>query len=303
MNKIIDKASLFNGTTFPPMVQNAIYEDILDTRCFFPEIFPYRYMYPDHAAVLLQGTVQIIIDNEECSLPLSMAIPPNYPFAPPITQIAVKPDFPLITSECLQPNGLILTQFFYKWVPKVSTLAKFINEIVKHFSIKPPFTLKNARSLVPNRLETNSEKSKKSKNNVNPYSYSEIQDQAVVEAISLLESMNSDIKKCEDQYLDDILTADMANTIGTIYSDMKNIIQKYQDKLDALQSQKLPDVPISPELEGCVEANSKNIAFENTKNELQNWFENGIISLDDFMQAIRDLSRDHFLNDIIPSLS
>lgn len=303
MLPIIDKVSLFNGTTFPPMLQNAIYEDILDTRCFFPEIYPYRYMYPDHAAVLLQGTVQIIINDEECALPLSMAIPPNYPNNPPITQIAVKPGFPIITSECLQPNGLVLTQFFYKWVPRVSTLAKFINEIVKYFSMKPPFSLKDAKRLIPNKMDSDSGQDNKKQQTVNSYSYSEIQEQAIVEAISLLESINSDIKKYEDQYADDVLTSDMANTIGTIYNDMKNIIKENQEKLDALESQQLPDVSIDPQLEHIVEMNSKNIAFQNTKDELQDWFENGIISLDDFLQAIRDLSRDHFQNDIVPSLS
>ena len=84
---------------------------------------------------------------------------------------------------------------------------------------------------------------------------------------------------------------------------MKNIIKENQEKLDALESQQLPDVSIDPQLEHIVEMNSKNIAFQNTKDELQDWFENGIISLDDFLQAIRDLSRDHFQNDIVPSLS
>lgn len=141
MTSIIDRASLFNGTTFSPTLQEAIYADILDTRCFFPDIFPYRYMYPDHAAVLLQGTVQIMINNDECSLPLSMAIPPNYPYAPPITQIAVQPGFPLITSECLQPNGLVLTQFFYNlyknlfqknYINFIASLRAFLN-VIKSF--------------------------------------------------------------------------------------------------------------------------------------------------------------------------
>lgn len=294
MTNIIDKNSLFRGTNFAPKLQDAIYKDILYMRNFFPDIFPYQYKYPDHVAVLLQGTVPIRINNSDCTLPLSMAIPINFPNAPPRAQIPVQPNFPLIASNCLQPNGLILTQYFYQWMPMQSRLSHFVNAIVLYFSSHPPFTLEDGRRLVPQKLQLN-------QNSSDPQSA--IRNQATVEAISLLESINSKINECENQYCEDQLTIDMANTIEVFYNDMQNIIEKNQKKLDALESQQLPDVPIDPELENQVKLNSKNAVFETTKSELQNWFENGIIGLDDFLQSIRDLSRDHFQNDIIPNLS
>lgn len=293
MRPVIDQNSLFNGTNFAPKLQEAIYKDILYMRNFFPDIYPYQYRYPDHVAVLLQGTVPIRINNTDCPLPLSMAIPINFPNAPPRAQIPVQPNFPLLSSNCLQPNGLILTQYFYQWIPLQSRLSHFVNAIVLYFSSHPPFTLENGRRLVPNALKSSG----------NHNSSSGIQDQATVEAISLIENINSNINECENQYCEDQLTIDMANTIEIFYNDMQNIIKTNQKKLESLESQQLPDVPIDPELENSVKLNSKNLVFETTKSELQNWFENGIIQLDDFLQSIRDLSRDHFQNDIIPTLS
>lgn len=296
MRAVMDKNALFHGTTFSPKLQDAIYKDILYMRNFFPDIYPYQYRYPDHIAVLLQGTVPIRIYNSDCALPLSMAIPINFPNAPPRAQIPIQPNFPLIASNCLQPDGIILTQYIYQWIPLQSRLSHFVNAIVQYFSANPPFTLENGKSLVPNKLKSNQNQSHQ--NDANG-----IQDQATVEAISLLENINSKIDECEKQYCEDVLTCDMAKTIDIIYNDMQNIIEINQKKLDALESQQLPDVPIDPSLENAIKLNSKNLVFESTKNELQNWFENGVIGLDDFLQSIRDLSKDHFQNDIIPTLS
>lgn len=76
--------------------------------------------------------------------------PPNFPYFLPIAQIPVKPDFPLITSKCLQPNNYILINNFYKWEFKKSTLKIFIDEFGKYFSENPPFTLENAKNFVYN---------------------------------------------------------------------------------------------------------------------------------------------------------
>lgn len=302
MRSVIDKNVLFQGTEFSQILQEAIYKDILYMRNFFPDIYPYPYRYPDHTAVLLQGKVPIRITNAECSLPLSMAIPSNFPNSPPRVQIPVQASFPLNTSNILQPNGLILTQYFFQWIPCKSQLVHFVNAIVQYFSANPPFTLENGRRLVPNAPSSASSSAPSSVPN-NQANLSELQDQATAEAISLIESISTNIKECEDQYCDDILTCDMAQTIDIIYHGMQDLIQKNQKKLDALESQQLPDIPIDPELEKSVKLRSRNQVFENTKSELQNWYENNIIPLDDFLQSIRDLSRDHFQNDIYPSLS
>lgn len=299
MSAIIDQASLFNGCNYAPMIQNEIYKDILYTRLFFPDIYPYQYRYPGYATVLLQGRVQIRIHGKDCALPLSMAIPPSFPNDPPITQIAVQKGFPLNTSKSLKSDGLVVSEEFFHWVPGKSTICQFIREIVKHFSSKPPFSLENGKNLVPNALHTSSAQSDKKEKNQNPYHCSEIQEQAIVEAVSLLESINNDIQKNEMQYCEDMLTVDMTETILTIFKGLQNYIEQNKKKLNELESQQLPDVQIDPTLENTVKMNSKKSVFENCKNELQRWYEDGTISLDDFLQAIRDLSRDHFQNDIL----
>ena len=288
--QILSKEQLFAGTHFAPNMQNAIYQDILAMRQYFPTIFPYHYQYPQYATVLLQGTIIIRIDQHDVQLPLSMAIPYDFPNSPPTTQIPVDRSLQLRRSPGLRQDGIVLTQTFYQWIPRQSRLFQFVSAIGQYFSNNPPFSYQDASRLIVNSYQQTTQP-----NSSNSSNLAELQQQAFVEAISLIEHANQEILKAQGQYCEDMLTCDMANTIQILYEDLNDEIQVTRAELEAIQKHPLPEVTIPPEMEQNAQTVSQITAYDSVKAELKAWYEQGIINLDDYLQSIRDLSRDHFL--------
>lgn len=114
--------------------------------------YQYRYKCPDHATVLLQGTVSTRVNNIDWTLSLSIAIPFDFPNTPTKTQIPVQANFPSKASNFLQPNWLILTQYFYQLMPIQSWLSHFVNACLsKNFSSSE--ALEDGRRMIRQKLQ------------------------------------------------------------------------------------------------------------------------------------------------------
>jgi hypothetical protein len=70
-----------------------------------------------------------------------MSLPDNFPDSPPLSQIPITPNATIIPSAVLRKDGLILVTEFFRWVPRSTSLAAFVDAIVQKFSSVAPFTV------------------------------------------------------------------------------------------------------------------------------------------------------------------
>ncbi|OHS96064.1 hypothetical protein TRFO_37816 [Tritrichomonas foetus] len=327
---MISKQDLFQGTTFNAQLQGAIYTDIVAMREWFPTIYPYQYQYPQYIAVLLQGTVQITIGGQDCPLPLSMVLPPNFPDLPPYATIPIPPGFPLKPSNGLQPNGTINTACFFQWIPRKSRLAQYVNAIIQYLSSNPPFTMADGLRLTPPKTSAPSSQGGSQYGGMqqqypnqyqNQYSQypnqypqqsmppkpqvnlAEIQEQAVVEAMSIVDDLNRKIMANEHQIMENKLVCDMADIINDVQTILNDHVSKSKEELKSLNAQPLPEVPIDPEIEQQLETRAKEETYDEVKEVLRETFLAQAITVDEYFQTVRDISKNHFRQVLLPSMS
>lgn len=290
---MLSQQELFAGTPFSPQLQTAIYKDITQLVSLFPTVLPYRYQGPNGVSVLIQGTVTIQLNGQNTPMPINIMIPNGFPNAVPIAQIPQTPGKIIIPSYALQPDGIILVDRFYRWVPRQSTLPLFMYSVIQYFSNNPPFqqqggTMPATRPTQAPQQAVVSE---------------EIIQVGVATAESLIDTSNRTIADAHKVLLDEQMTKHMIKIINKIDLDITKQNASLEAKLAQFQNQPLPEVPIDQTVAINAKRDAADKAFKETIEHLRRQFHDNNVTADDLIKTIREMSRDHFKNDIAPYIS
>ena len=327
----MNNPNLFVGTNFTTNYQKAILSDIGQMLSFFPNIKALNYPKKPYHSILLQGFVLVQVGNSDVPFPINMMLPDNFPSSPPIVQIPFAQNIPFQTSQTFGPDKIVRTEKFYNWIPMKSTLPQFVNSIILYFSQYPPITpdvgaqLKKQIPTQPNINNNpqpnpgyNNPQPQPGYNNPQPgYNYQQpippkpqpqtnlpdinsLFETAYAQAISILDTNNSKIRRCNNTASEYLLLKHLSGVIDQKNKDFETEIPKLQDLYDKQNNPEIPKYQVDLELQKYAEENARIQVFEELNELLKDIFRNGTITIDQYMNAIRSNHRRYFDNHLYP---
>ena len=270
--QMISEEKLFLGTQFGNR-QHQIYMDITSLVQEFPTIEPYNFRSQQGNIVLLQGKIPMIepFGRRPCLIPINMSLPPNFPNAPPVTQVPMTPGIMIQASEAVMPDGMVRSEYVCQWVPLQSTLLYYVAALSEFFSRYPPVP---PQALGTFMVDVNG-----------------LVHQGMTEANQLVGELNWKI--AESARMEGELA--MTKHYKSVVARMCDTFAKQVGGGD-----NLPEVPIADEVVDGVKAAAKHAAFAETLKCMQDAFAKSKLSLDELIKATRDFSRTHFENEVLP---
>ena len=282
--------TLFNGTTFSEPLKKAIGKDLTNLHKYYPTLFPLRYENSNGVLILLQGTIPIKINEKPCILPINSSLPNNFPNSPPIVQIPVPKQVRLFTGSILGQDGKVQTEGIIKWVPRQTYLLLFFQQIQTFFSRSPPYSYSDAQIVEQSIPRAPSIKPQ--------YNTTEFEEAAIAQANVLFDSLNSRINECNEKKIEKNLTDHYVSLVNSIAQELEKQVQSSNECSSSLTI----NYEIPREIESASKIEATQESFKYSISLLKEAFDAKLITIQDYINTTRRLHRQHFENDIYPTL-
>lgn len=99
--------------------------------------------------IVLRGTVPISFKGARYNIPVTIEMPENYPYQPPLCKVAPTPTMVLVPNQrYVDASGVIFGEVISRWHPSQSLLSVY-TEIQRIFTEQPPVRSKAVQSAPP----------------------------------------------------------------------------------------------------------------------------------------------------------
>lgn len=304
--------SLFQGTSFAPKFQVAIWSDIKSLIRMYPTITYSHFATTPYHKVLLQGYINIKSMGQEIPLPINMMLPDNFPMAAPITEISFPQNVPFMTSPALRQNKSLVSETIIKWTPMKVTLPQYVSSIQNFFSMYPPYSPQYApivrqmfASMQRQMQQSGSGSGMASPKpsaptSPSPANMQEIYDDAYATADSLVNKYNDIIKNGAESEKEACLTHKLIEIINGKIQQLDTANKQLDAKAAEMGSPQIPDYQIDPSIEEAFKGKASDESLEATAKDLRDDFRDHKITLDEYLAAIKAIHKTHFENVIFP---
>jgi hypothetical protein len=231
--------------------------------------------------VLIQGTVPIILHGSDYPMPLNMSLPDNFPESYPLTQIPVTQGTTIIPSPALRKDGLIFVAEFFRWAPRTTSRATFVNAIIQKFSSVAPFTVSAPPPRAPPVMDFQTFRTT---------------------AESLADDANRATARTHEAHANVSQAEDYQRTVAGLHDRLRSEVDQLRRSAARPSVGQAQPVNIDPETERRVRLEAKKAAYTDTQQGLMTSFHRGEVDIDQLLKTTRELARTHFQSGIYPNM-